>query len=74
MTSTTLMALLLATLLVLGPLALGADRAQAEEEAPSDKTPVELGTVTWLRDHDKAFAGAREVQRPVFLLFQEVPG
>lgn len=68
------MALLLATLLVLGPLALGADPAQAEEEASGDKTPVELGAVTWLRNHDRAFAHAREAKRPVFLLFQEVPG
>ena len=36
--------------------------------------PVELGTVTWEREPDAAFARARASGRPVFLLFQEVPG
>ena len=37
-------------------------------------TPVELGAVSWARDHDAAFARAKEQQRPVLLLFQEIPG
>jgi len=36
--------------------------------------PVELGRVRWGRDHDAAFARANEAERPVFLLFQEIPG
>jgi len=36
--------------------------------------PVELGTVSWLRDHDAAFAKAAQADRPVLLLFQEIPG
>ncbi|MFD2301598.1 hypothetical protein [Roseibacillus ishigakijimensis] len=36
--------------------------------------PSELGLVRWQRDHEAAFTLARSSQRPVFLLFQEVPG
>lgn len=42
------------------------------------QTPVnpepELGQVHWLRDLDAAMAQAKRDQRPVFLLFQEIPG
>ncbi len=34
------------------------------------KQAVELGRVTWLRD----LADARDSAKPLFLLFQEVPG
>ena len=34
----------------------------------------ELGGVTWLRDYDQAVALATERNKPIFLLFQEVPG
>ena len=40
----------------------------------ADDNPTELGTVSWLTDHDKAFALSEESGKPVFLLFQEVPG
>ncbi len=36
--------------------------------------PVEVGAVNWLRDHDVALARSKESGKPVFLLFQEVPG
>jgi hypothetical protein len=36
--------------------------------------PVELGQVDWLRDHDAAFEQARRTEKPVLLLFQEIPG
>ena len=36
--------------------------------------PVEVGKVDWLRDHATALAKSRETGKPVFLLFQEVPG
>lgn len=36
--------------------------------------PVEVGAVNWLRDHDAALAQSKESGKPVFLLFQEVPG
>ena len=35
---------------------------------------VELGTVKWTRDHDAALALSAKSGKPVFLLFQEVPG
>lgn len=36
--------------------------------------PVELGKVQWYRDFDTALAKAKKMQKPIFLLFQEVPG
>ena len=41
--------------------------------APAEN-PVEVGAVRWSRDLDGALAKSRETGRPVFLLFQEVPG
>jgi hypothetical protein len=39
----------------------------------SDK-PIELGEVSWIRDFDKGLEQAAADDKPVFLLFQEVPG
>lgn len=36
--------------------------------------PIETGTVRWLRSLDEALASAAETGKPVFALFQEVPG
>ena len=36
--------------------------------------PVELGKVAWLRDYDEALQRSAETDRPVLILFQEVPG
>lgn len=36
--------------------------------------PVEVGTVKWNRDLDSALADSEQSGKPVFLLFQEVPG
>jgi Thioredoxin-like len=36
--------------------------------------PVEVGTVRWQRDYEAALASAKKAGKPVFLLFQEVPG
>lgn len=36
--------------------------------------PIELGKVDWLRDMDVAQQQAKEENKPIFLLFQEVPG
>ena len=38
------------------------------------RNPEEVGTVQWGRDLDVALAGARQSGKPVFALFQEVPG
>jgi hypothetical protein len=47
--------------------------AHAEDGEKMDQ-PVELGTVKWLRDLDKAVANSTEQQKPIAILFQEVPG
>ena len=36
--------------------------------------PVELGTVKWLRNYDTAVAKAKATNKPLLILFQEVPG
>jgi len=36
--------------------------------------PVEIGAVKWSRDLNASYAKAKETGKPVFLLFQEVPG
>ncbi len=41
------------------------------QEAPN---PPELGTIRFTRDLDAALQRARQTGRPVFLLFQEIPG
>lgn len=40
----------------------------------SQDTPIELGKVKWLRSYDLAIAQSKESEKPVFMLFQEVPG
>jgi len=36
--------------------------------------PVELGTVNWLRDFDQALVTGKSDNKPILILFQEVPG
>ncbi len=38
------------------------------------ENPVEVGKVKWQRDYESAMAAAKKSGKPVFLLFQEVPG
>jgi hypothetical protein len=40
----------------------------------ANENPIEIGAVNWGRDLDKALKLSGETGRPVFLLFQEVPG
>ena len=51
---------------------LGATATKAREAAAD--APVEIGRVAWLRDLNDGLVRAKEVGKPVFLLFQEVPG
>ncbi len=37
-------------------------------------SPRELGRIGWRRDLDEGIAQAKEAERPILLLFQEVPG
>jgi len=45
-------------------------------QAQTQKTtqPDELGTVDWIRNFDNGLAKAKKENKPIFLLFQEVPG
>lgn len=36
--------------------------------------PEELGKVQWLRNYDQALAAAKQQKKPVFIVFQEIPG
>ena len=38
------------------------------------KQPIELGKVAWGRDLDEAVAKSKKSNKPIALLFQEVPG
>jgi len=40
----------------------------------SAKNPVEVGDVAWGRDYQAALSASKETGKPIFLLFQEVPG
>ena len=46
-------------------------QSQAEEVS---KNPIEVGSVEWGRDLDVALATSKETDKPVLVLFQEVPG
>ncbi|MFT4711155.1 MAG: hypothetical protein ACI9D0_002104 [Bacteroidia bacterium] len=59
------MRLLTIPALALSALALG--------NVPSD-VPIELGLVNWERSFPAAQAMAKSADKPVLLLFQEVPG
>lgn len=63
-------------------------RAEADESKPAQRAPQggdavswspleqerELGQVRWRRDYDVARAEAKRRSRPLFVLFDEVPG
>lgn len=38
------------------------------------KDTIELGRVNWIRDYEQALQLAQKEQKPIFILFQEVPG
>ena len=42
--------------------------------AQRSDNPIELGKVEWIRDYDEAIAQSKATDKPIFLLFQEVPG
>ncbi|MEM6471255.1 MAG: VPGUxxT family thioredoxin-like (seleno)protein, type 2 [Planctomycetota bacterium] len=48
--------------------------AFGQDASSQKRNPVEIGTVNWGRDLDAAFMKSSESGKPVFLLFQEVPG
>lgn len=48
--------------------------ASCQADPGNNKNLVEVGTVKWLRDYPTALTKSKESGKPVFLLFQEVPG
>jgi len=40
----------------------------------SQDNPIELGKVKWFRSYEKAIQESKKDGKPIFLLFQEVPG
>jgi len=46
---------------------------QKFSKADADQ-PVELGDVQWLRDLDTAVSNSSKTNKPIAILFQEVPG
>jgi hypothetical protein len=56
----------------LGLLVAGGLAARAATQA--DAPPVELGLVQWERNFEAAKTAAKEANKPILLLFQEVPG
>ena len=48
--------------------------ASCQPQAVATENPIEVGAVHWSRDLDAALASSKESGKPIFLLFQEVPG
>lgn len=48
--------------------------AGCQPRAVATENPPEVGAVRWGRDIDAALASSLDTKKPVFLLFQEVPG
>lgn len=48
--------------------------AFAQSRTNGNDQPEELGKVSWYRDYDAALAEAQRQDKPVLILFQEVPG
>ncbi|MEM7411616.1 MAG: VPGUxxT family thioredoxin-like (seleno)protein, type 2 [Myxococcota bacterium] len=63
-------------LALLGAALAGLAASSLLGAAPADAgdAPRELGRVDWNRDFEAGIAQAQQTERPVFLLFQEVPG
>lgn len=60
--------------LAAGTLLLTVALGAQAESAPTAGQPKELGKVAWIRDHDEALVRSKKTGKPIFLLFQEVPG
>lgn len=61
--------LMAAALVLAGP-----GTPEAQSPPASRRQAIEVGTVRWGRDLDGALAASQKSGKPVFLLFQEVPG
>lgn len=69
------MTLLQSSPLLLGGLLIAVSvRGSSPAATAREEGPIELGRVAWMRDLDAALAVARDEEKPVFALFQEIPG
>jgi len=73
-TSISLLVIVSLVCVPLGFLVHAALPPTAGESEVFNKNPEEVGTVQWGRDLDAALTAARQSGKPVFALFQEVPG
>ena len=69
----TLVTLIIACVMAAGAMAKPAPQSQSSNSASVDQ-PVELGDVHWLRDLDTAVSDSKKEDKPIAILFQEVPG
>ena len=61
-------------LMVLMLLTACFQNSDAQERTNSTNQDPELGKVSWYRDYDEAMAASTKEDKPVLILFQEVPG
>ena len=63
-----------ATLLLSSASKWAKEPSSSPDTASQRDAPAELGRVAWLRSYAKASERATREQKPLFVLFQEVPG
>ena len=66
--------LALAAVIMVGSNLTATNDVTATADGKRLKQTVELGQVNWNRDLDAAKKTSAQTKRPLFLLFQEVPG
>lgn len=59
---------------VAGAVTAGDPPKANADPRPAEKTPPELGRVPFLRDYAAAVEQAKKEKKPLFVLFDEVPG
>ena len=68
------MKLFIAGILALGAVIMAGSNLTATDDGRRVNQSPELGQVKWNRDLDAAKKTSAQTKRPLFLLFQEVPG
>ena len=60
--------------LILTLVVIGFQNSNAQERTNPKNQDEELGKVSWYRDYDAAIAASEKENKPILILFQEVPG
>lgn len=60
--------------LILSLLIIAFQNTEAQERTNSKNQDEELGKISWYRDYDAAITASKKENKPVLILFQEVPG